>query len=174
MSSYSSFWHGFNITAGILTGFFLLGLPLLFALAAFIGNVDVSARQNSVGAALEPTSFTIEVANPESVPLNAVEFELSYDPTVLSVNQIVPETTLCDDMFLISNTVNNASGTALFQCGTLYPFSAATGTVATVYATPLTSGTTTVSFGALTHVLAHDGYGTDMTHSKTGVVLHTL
>lgn len=169
-SSSHGFWYGFNLTAVALVVLFLIGLPLLVAFAQFVRGVDISAVQHAPADVLVPASFTIEIANEQHTPLNAVEFELSYDPEALLITSIIPHTTLCEEQFIIANTINNASGTALFQCGTVTPFAEATGTIATVHALPLRSGTTSVNFAELTHVLMHDGLGTDATHMRSDLL----
>jgi hypothetical protein len=168
------FWYSFNLAAIILIILFLLGIPLVFAFAEFIQSVDLSATQRTPAAAFIPTTFTIEVANTQNTPLNAVEFELQYDPQALLITSIIPHDTLCEEQFIIANTFDNASGTALFQCGTIAPFTQKEGTVATVHAIPLSSGTTSILFGELTHVIAHDGFGTDVTRERNGLAFTSL
>ncbi len=173
-NSKHGFWYGFNLTAIILIIFFVIGVPLLFALANFVQSVDITATQTNETYVFVPTTFTIDITNASNTPLNAVEFELNYDPTRIQITQIIPHTTLCEERFILANTFNNASGTALFQCGTITPFKGGSGTIATVYATPLSSGTSTISFGTFTHVLAHDGFGTDVTKDRTALIFTTL
>lgn len=160
------FWYGFNLAAVILIAFFVLGIPLLFALAQYIQNVDVRAVQSQPGNVGMQSSFEIEIENPSATPLNAAEFELSYDPRALLITAIVPHATLCEERFIINNSFNNASGSALFQCGTISPFSQNHGTIATVYTIPLQAGTSSIAFNEQTHVLAHDGFGTDVTRER--------
>ena len=168
------FWYGFNIAAITLIALFLLGLPLFQAFASFLQSVDLQAVQNEPAFAYVPTTFTIEVSNEEAAALNAVEFELSYDPEAVLITSITPHQTLCEERFVISNRIHHASGTALFQCGTITPFTQMRGTIATVHAIPLQSGTTTISFGDTTHVLAHDGYGTDKTRALYDLVFSAI
>jgi len=168
------FWYGFNLAAVILIAFFVLGVPLLFALAHYIQNVDIGAVQNETGKVGVQTSFEIELQNPTATPLNAAEFELSYDPQAILITAIVPHTTLCEERFLISNSFDNASGTALFQCGTISPFTQKEGAIATVYAMPLQAGTSSITFAEKTHVLAHDGFGTDVTGERKHLVFTAL
>jgi hypothetical protein len=167
------FWYGFNLAAIILIVIFLLGIPLLYAFAEFIANVDLSLKQQGVAALFVPATFTLEVSNSEAASLNAVEFELSYDPTAILITSIEAHSTLCEDRFVITNKINQASGTALFQCGTITPFSGSEGTIATIHAIPLQSGTSTITFGENTHVLAHDGFGTDVTRTREGLTFRT-
>jgi len=168
------FWYGFNIAAITLIALFLLGVPFLHAVASFVQSVDLRAVQNDPAFVHVPTAFTVEISNEEASPLNAIEFELSYDPNAVVITGITPHATLCEEQFIISNRIHHASGTALFQCGTVTPFSGVHGVVATVHAMPLQRGTTTISFGSTTHALAHDGYGTDKTRDLYGLVLSAI
>jgi hypothetical protein len=162
------FWHGFNVTAGILIVFFVALVPMVRAYEYFAHSVDMSLEQTAT------STFAIVIANASSTPLNAVEFELHFDPTKIQITDIVPQGVLCEDRFVITNIINNASGTTLFQCGTVTPFTSKTGTIATVYTKPIETGTSTITFGETTHVLSHDGYGTDATKSKTDLIFTSL
>jgi len=173
-STKHGFWHGFNLAAIILIAIFVFGVPLLFAFAELVSNVGFSLTQEAKAVPGQPVALTVEIDNPSNHALNAVEFEFSYDPAALMITAIVPHETLCEEQFIISNTFDNASGTALFQCGTRTPFEENRGTIATVYVLPLQSGTTSVAFADLTHVIAHDGLGTDMTGEKTDLIFTAL
>jgi len=169
-----SFWYGFNLTAIILTGFFILLVPVLQAYIEYRESVDIGMRQGDTSFVHTETPIAITIDNTFHTPLNAFEFELVYNPKELHITKIVPLPTLCEDRFILTNTINNASGTSLFQCGTITPFSNTTGTIAIVYVMPLIQGTTSLRFGSTTHVLAHDGYGTDATKGRNGISLTSL
>lgn len=173
-STKHGFWYGFNLAAIILIALFLVGIPFLFALANFMRDVDFSLAQPDSVVALTPTTIDVDITNPSNTLLNAVEFELAYDPRAILVTAIVPHDTLCEEQFVITNTFDNTSGTALFQCGTLTAFSGNNGTIATIHAIPLQSGTSTITFGELTHVIAQDGFGTDATRKRLDLTLITL
>jgi len=169
------FWYAFNLTAIILIIFFVFAVPFLYAFVQFAQSVDLKATQTQGDASLLlPTTFTVEIENTSKTPLNAVEFQLHYDPKALMVTQITPLWTLCEERFIITNTINNASGTAFFQCGTVTPFSEVSGVIAIIHTIPLASGTSSVSFGTQTHVLAHDGYGTNVTKETHDLIFTTL
>lgn len=172
--SYHTFWYGFNITAGLLIPSFLFIVPFLHAFEGFAQTVDMFLSQQSDLTADGTTAITVGIENTHNTALNAAEFELIYDPRVLEVKKIVPHTTLCEDRFMITNTIDNVLGTALFQCGTITAFSGATGTIATVYVTPLVSGTSSIAFGTTTHLLVHDGLGTDATNEKINLIFTAL
>ncbi len=162
------FWQGFNTTAGILTVFFLVLVPAVRAYQDYKESVDMSLKQTAT------STFAVVIDNASSTPLNAVEFELHFDPAKIQIADIVPQGILCENRFIITNRTNNASGTALFQCGTVTPFSGKAGTIATVYAKRLRAGTSTITFGKTTHVLADDGYGTDATRTRANLVFTSL
>lgn len=167
--------YAFNVTAIILIALFMSTAPLLSAFEKIQQNVVMSiSEQTQTAAAFVPTTFSVEIQNASSTLLNAVEFEIHYDQNALLVTKVIPHTTLCEDRFIITNTINHALGTILFQCGTITPFSQLTGTVATIEAIPLTSGTSSITFGKTTHVLAHDGLGSDATGIKKDYLLTAL
>ena len=168
------FWYGFNTTALILSFFFLFLVPLLQAYIDFSHSVNMSMQQPERGTPFTEMPVRITLENTSHTPLNAVEFELTYNPKELHITKVIPLRTLCEDRFVITNSFNNASGTSLFQCGTITPFTNATGTIAIIYVMPLIQGTTSLGFGSTTHVLAHDGYGTDATKERNGITLTSL
>ncbi len=172
-SNKQSFWHGFNIAAIIIVTLFALGIPLLHTIASILESVDIKALQTDEAYLYSPTTFTIAVSNELSSPLNAIEFELNYNPKELLITKIEPHTPLCEERFLIQNVIDTASGTASFQCGTITPFEGTDGTIATIHAIPLVSGTSTVTFGTRTNVLAHDGYGTNLTRTRSDLIFST-
>lgn len=168
------FLYAFNLTAAILILFFAMLIPLLHA----AGSLGHSVKMHIDGARSErlgtTTQFAVTIDNASSTPLNAVEFELRFDPSKILITKITPLATLCEDQFVISNSIDNERGVALLQCGTLHPFSAATGTIARIEAIPVGVGSTTIAFGTTTHVLASDGLGSDATGSTTGATFATI
>ena len=169
------FWRGFNTTATILTFCFLFFSPLLQAFVDFRESVDLSLIQEVPSQVFVATDITVTLTNASNTPLNAVEFEIHYDPKALQVSKITPHNTLCEEQFIIDSTINNASGTVSFACGTITPFTGINGTVATLQIIPLSYGTSTLTFSTTTtHVLAHDGYGTDATKGRQNLILKTI
>lgn len=163
-SARGQFWYGFNISALILSVFFILFVPMVHGFQNFAQTVDIMLKQDAVQKGV----YTIELGNASSTPLNAIEFELAYNPEELTITDIVSHGVLCEERFIITNTIDNKNGTALFQCGTVTPYTNATGTIATIYTTRRNEETS-LAFGTTTHVLAHDGYGTDATRTVTVV-----
>ncbi len=169
------FWYGFNITALLLSVFFLFLVPILQAFEQLAQNVDMHLNQIKVTQVGEKAEVQVHIINASSTPLNAIEFEIIYDKEALFIHDITPTGTLCEERFILTNRINNASGTAQLQCGTITPFTLTSGIVATLHITPLQSGTSSISFGTTsTHVLMHDGLGTDATRSRTSLVFITL
>lgn len=163
-SARGQFWYGFNTTALILSVFFILFVPIVQGFEDFRQTVDIFLK----GGNTETDTYTIEIGNASSTPLNAIEFELTYNPAELTITDIVSHGVLCEERFIITNTIDNTNGSVLFQCGTITPFTNATGTIATIYTTRRNEDTS-LAFGTNTHVLAHDGYGTDATRTVTVV-----
>ena len=168
------FLYAFNITAFILIVLFAITTTLLHAFETLTQNVNMHIEGAGASSLLVPTTFSVAITNASTTPLNAVEFELHFDPKAVHLTSINPLPTLCEDRFIITNSINNASGTALFQCGTVTPFRGSAGVIATINAIPLRTGTSSMRFGTTTHVLAHDGLGSDVTGIKTGYIVSTI
>ena len=97
--------------------------------------------------------------------LNAGEVELLFDPVKLIVTNLLITDSLCQEQFVITKQIDNEHGRLFYQCGTLSPFAGASTTLAVVTVLPQSTGTSTLRFGPQTHVLAHDGYGTNILHT---------
>lgn len=156
----AQFWYGFNISALILSVFFVLFVPMVHGFQNFAQTVDIMLKQD----VSQEGVYTIELGNASSTPLNAIEFELAYNPAELTITNIVSHGVLCEERFIITNSIDNTTGRALFQCGTVTPYTNATGTITTIY-TKQKSEDASLTFGTTTHVLAHDGLGTDATRN---------
>lgn len=169
------FWYGFNVTASLLALFFLFLVPFLQAFDELTKTVDLHLNLTTPIQIGEKTEVQVYLINASSTFLDAIEFEILYDTDTLELHSISPTDTLCEDRFLLTKTITNASGTVLFQCGTITPFSKTEGIVATLQFTSLQSGTTSISFGtSSTQVLMHNGLGTDATRSRTNLVFTAL
>jgi len=161
------FLYGFNITATILILLFIGTFTLLHAFERSAQSVDLEIVPEVASTFGEyPTSFVVNVRNASNTPLNAIEFEIHYDPQALLVTDVIPHATLCEERFIITKTIDPTTGIILFQCGTITPFSGTQGVVATITTLPLTLTTPSLRFGTTTHVLAHDGFGTDVTRNR--------
>ncbi len=162
-SAREQFWYGFNISALILSCFFILFVPVVQGFQDFTKTVDIFLTQTHAGTG-DVQTFTVEIDNASSTPLNAIEFELSFNPQEMHITDIVQTAALCEERFILTKQIDNTNGNLLFQCGTVTPYSRATGTIATVYAY-ITVPRPNIRFGTTTHVLAYDGYGTDATRT---------
>lgn len=156
------FWRSYLITA-------VAGLVLLpLATDAFIDYhgqaVDIYAT-STVTAAGAP-AVAIQALNTDALAVNAFEIELSFDPAQLQLSSSTVASPLCEDRFVISNHVDNERGTALIQCGTITPFTGTSTTLA-VFSMTNATNTSSLTFGSRTNILAHDGYGTNVTGSTT-------
>jgi hypothetical protein len=138
----------------VLIATFICFVPVVRAVSEYLATVDIKLTP------LGSDTFAIELENSAHTPLNALEFELRFDPEHTHIDDIALTEALCEERFIITKYIDNVAGSALVQCGTVTPFLKATGTVA------LITGTGAMpSFGTTTHVLAHDGYGTDATRA---------
>lgn len=119
-------------------------------------------------------SHTIEILlTNNSIPLNAAEVELFFDPTQLIVTDLKIAESICQQHFVITKYVNNENGKIFYQCGTVNPFSGSSTVLATLSVMPVKTGTSTLYFGKNTHLLAHDGYGTNvLTHINESVYMN--
>lgn len=169
------FWYGFNITSAILIPCFFLLVPFLYAFEYFAQSVDVKLEQQGVAYINQETILAVTLTNASGTPLNAAEFEINFDPKALSVKSIIQGNDLCEERFILTNNIKNASGSASFACGTITPFSDKTGTIARIHVIPLTAGTSSIYFTASsTQVLAHDGKGTNATRQLQNLVFSSL
>jgi hypothetical protein len=166
------FWYSFNITSIILIAVFCFSIPILHAYNTLAKTVDLFLTETTYTTST--STLVVVLSNTERTPLNAIAFELLYNPRDITIVNIHPETTLCEEQFIITNSINNASGTALFQCGTTTPFTDETGIVATLTIQKHTFATATIAFATSTQVLAHDGYGTDVTKSHYNAILSAV
>jgi len=107
--------------------------------------------------------------------LNAAEVELFFDPKMIQVDDLTIHPELCEERFVITKIIDNEAGTIFYQCGTISPFSLGSTTLATLIIKPLASGTSALEFGINTNVLAHDGFGSNVTkHRATSTYAYAI
>lgn len=153
----------------------LFGLILVLAIVLLPNHIDAQAsRTLSFGTAEQSTSspaYTIPVIfTNDKTPVNAERILISYDPDKLFVYGLSITKALCEERFVISNTIDHKNGIILIECGTITPLTGTTTVLATLYTLPLKSGTTTLSFDDTSGVYAHDGHGTQIIDArKNGV-----
>lgn len=154
---------------------FLIGLSVLTPIfgTLFFFTVLVNAAEHIVPEATavvhlvqtSPDRLEIRLTD-NTTPLNAAEMELLFDPQAFSVTDLTIQPGLCEERFIITKLIDNASGKVFYQCGTIMPFGKASTTLAILKIAPLSTGTSTVTFGTNTNVLAHDGYGSNVTKER--------
>lgn len=130
---------------------------------AFAANLLVSPGSGSYSAGQTFTA-TIQV-DPAGDSVNAVEAELTFDRTVLSVVN-VSKTGSVFSLWTTEPTFSNTAGTISFGGGSPTPFSARSNLLTVTFRT-LTSGTGAINFGTAS-ALAADGRGTDVLEGRTG------
>lgn len=146
-------------------------LAIVFSLAVFFtfsgyveaANLQIAPATGSYSAGQTFTA-TIQV-DPAGDSVNAVEAELTFDRTVLSVVN-VSKTGSVFSLWTTEPTFSNTAGTISFGGGSPTPFSSRS-TLLTVTFRTLTEGTGAVSFGTAS-ALAADGRGTDVLQNKNG------
>lgn len=151
---------------------FVIGLSVLIPIfgTLFFFAVLVSAEEyvapeaTVVISALQIDTNKIVVILDENInPLNAAEIELFFDPKAFIVTDLSIHPELCEERFVLTKIIDNTAGIVFYQCGIITPFTGASTTLATVMTEPLTTGTSPLTFGLNTNVLAHDGFGSNVT-----------
>lgn len=97
-------------------------------------------------------------------PINAVQIALSFNPKVISVQDISISNSLCQKDLMTEKAINNSLGTVTFGCGLPTPgFGYGIGTVADLVVKAVGRGESAIVFDEVnTRVLANDGLGTDV------------
>jgi hypothetical protein len=104
-------------------------------------------------------------ADPAGDSINAVEAQLTFDKSILSVVN-VSKTGSVFSLWTTEPTFSNAAGTISFGGGSPTPFTAKSTLMSITFRT-LAEGTGSISFGTAS-ALAADGRGTDVLKGKTG------
>lgn len=136
----------------------------IWQLAQSFTSIPTSSRYSSSTISLtqvDRSMIAIELTNNETI-LNAGEIEVFFDPAQLIVTAINISSALCEPRFVITKEIDNKNGRIFYQCGTITPFTRPTTTLATVTVLPQHTGTSSLVFGTNTHLLAHDGKGTNV------------
>lgn len=155
----------------ILVLFYQLFLVVLFILGfLFVAAQSVSAADvllaPTTGSYASGQTFTIAVqADPKGDSINAVEAELSFDSSVLSVVSISKDGSAFS-LWTTEPTFSNTAGTIAFGGGSPTPFSSRSNLVSITFRTTGT-GDGRVSFSDAS-VLAADGLGTDVVGNTPG------
>lgn len=147
----------YKITKIVLNISFLLCLFFVYASQVFAADVGISPSSGtySVGQ-----SFTVTIqTNPQGKSVNAVETQLSFDNTKLSVTN-VSKTGSVFSLWTTEPTYSNTAGTITFGGGSPTPFSSRSNLVSVTFKV-LKEGTAAVSVASAS-VLAADGLGTNV------------
>jgi len=102
--------------------------------------------------------------------INNVRATIQYDPAKLKVVTILTSDSACSPDGFFQKTIDNKAGTVKINCipQNVNPgFYKPEGTVAELVVLPLVEGDIFLTFGDKTHVLANDGFETDVLRSVT-------
>lgn len=139
--------------------YFALVVVMFLVSASGVYAADVGISPSS-GSYSVGQSFTVTIqTNPQGKSVNAVESQLSFDNTKLSVTN-VSKTGSVFSLWTTEPTFSNTAGTITFGGGSPTPFSAKSN-LASVTFKVLKEGTAAVTVSTAS-VLAADGLGTDV------------
>lgn len=157
--------QGFLIGLSVLTPIF--GTLFFFAILVSAEEytapeavATISARQ------IDDNKILIGLAS-DGTMINAAEVELFFDPLAFEVTSLNIHPEICEERFIITKIIDNHTGTLFYQCGTITPYSGTSTTLATITIEPLKVGVSALSFGQNTNVLAHDGFGSNVTKERS-------
>jgi hypothetical protein len=140
----------------------LLCLFFSFVPSTFAADLLVSPATGSYAAG---QTFTVTVqTDPKGDSINAVESNLTFDKTKLSVISIAKGSAF--SLWTNEPTFSNSAGTIFFGGGSPTPFTAKSNLVSVTFKT-LAEGSGALSFGS-SIVTAADGRGTDVLETKSG------
>lgn len=147
----------------IYKSLFALALTFfVYALAAPVFAADVLVTP-STGTHAAGQTFTATIqADPAGDSINAVEAELDFDPSILTVVSVT-KTGSVFSLWTTEPEFSNSAGTITFGGGSPTPFTSQS-TLLTVTFRAASEGTGTVSFTSAS-ALAADGQGTDVLES---------
>lgn len=157
--------NGFLITAATLCGLFIsfLAVSTLMAVdyASTARGVDVFLL-TAATTETSPLMKTDIVFTNDNTPLNVMEVEVLFDPTMVEVTNFTFGDSLCEERFIIDRIIDNETGRLHMSCGTIVPFNGTIGIFGSIESRPLQNGLTELSFGTNTNVYIHDGFGTEI------------
>lgn len=158
----------------VLSSFNSFARNLLLALCLFVGSLVSFSVAHAADVLVSPSSgsystgqtFTATIqVDPKGDSVNAVEAELTFNPSVISVVS-VSKTGSVFSLWTTEPAFSNSAGTITFGGGSPTPFSNRS-TLLTVTFRGAAEGTGTVSFGDAS-ALAADGLGTDVLDASVG------
>lgn len=164
LSNISSF---LNKVQSVQIDFLKIALLLLFFTCSVqtVFAADLVVTPTS-GTYTSGQTFTVTVqVDPKGASVNAVEANMTFDKTVLSVVN-VSKTGSVFSLWTTEPAFSNSAGTITFGGGSPTPFSAKS-TLMSITFRALTTGAGSVAFGTAS-ALAADGRGTDVLQGKVG------
>lgn len=168
-------YYLFFMLAGVLTT-----ASLYFGTAMYLNAVSYAETARGVDVYLVTTHNTVTTGIPftadvfitnDSTPLNVMEAEILFDPSLFAVTSFSFGDSLCEERFIIDNEIDNTNGRIHVSCGTVTPFAGNATIFGTVTAVPLQPGITDLTFGEKTHVFIHDGLGTEIARDTYGATV---
>lgn len=163
------------VAAGILT---IVGLS--FGTATYLSAVSYAETARGVDVYLVTENNVVTTGTPfiadilitnDATPLNVMEAEVIFDPSLFAVTQFSFSDSLCEERFVIDNVIDNVTGRVHVSCGTITPFTGNATVFGTVTVVPLQPGVSNLTFGDKTHVYIHDGLGTEIARDTYGATL---
>lgn len=158
-----------NVLSVRVTVFTYLYLAACFAVLLLFPHITQAADvllSPSSGTYSSGQTFTATIrANPDGDSINAVESELSFDSSVLSVVNVSKDGSVFS-LWTTEPTFSNDAGTITFGGGSPTPFTSPS-TLLTVTFRAIAEGEGTVSFNSAS-ALAADGLGTDVLNESIG------
>ena len=171
--------NSFLLTAGALCALFIS-----FLVTNTLSAIDYASTARGVDVFLLTTTSTPEspliktdiVITNDNTPLNVMEAEVLFDPTMVEVIDFTFSNHICEERFVIDRIIDNETGRIHMSCGTTTPFTGTIGIFGTIASRPRYSGSTQFSFGEKTHVYVHDGRGTEIVRNTypTNITLASI
>ena len=164
-----------------MRGFVLASLVLipvfgsLFFFAVLVNAAEPTPTSESSTITIAQTDVvTLEILlTDNAIALNAAEVEVLFDAAHFTIADLAISESLCDERFVITKEIDNEAGRVFYQCGTVSPFSGTSTTLAMLTISPAKAGTSTALLGEQTNVLAHDGFGTNVTGARVEATIAT-
>jgi hypothetical protein len=164
-------WSGIAERAAIIAvvgGVFLLGsAPVPFARAQTAAGAQISLSPAS-GSYAAGQTFTVSVMlnSGGGVGVNAADGELSFDPTMLSVQSVSKDNSVFN-LWTSNPSFSNTAGTVDYSGGSNSAYTGSAGDIIDVTFQALAAGSATVKFNSAT-ALAADGQGTNVLGGTSG------
>ncbi len=99
--------------------------------------------------------------------INAAQITLTYDPSIVRVEDIITANSFCDPSMFLEKNIDNDKGEVNISCLTTKPFTKENGTVVELLINPIKEGDFALQFADKTQILANDGLGTNVLRIAT-------